>query len=203
MANSSEHRLGWNTLLGFVVLLVGAALVLLLIRAVWNLLTSASPQVASSVVVASATVLASVLTLVYSRRQEQRRELEQKQRERKTVIYEELLTFWFRVLTDESEDGAAEDENGSSIPDEEIQEYVTGFTHKLVTWGSEDVLKEYALFKESMKNGGAMLDFEKVLFAVRADLGYSNKDLQTGDLLRVFLSGVDDLLRERDEGSSA
>lgn len=49
-----------------------------------------------------------------------------------------------------------------------------------------------------MKQGGASLDFEKVLFAIRADLGYSNKGLKQGDLLKVFLDspGVDSLLLE-------
>lgn len=90
------------------------------------------------------------------------------------------------------------EENGSQSPvsQEEQDEYVTGYTYKLVSWGSEPFLKEYATFKGKLGQDDALLHFEKVLFAIRTDFGHSSKGFNKGELLRVFLknSGVDRLL---------
>jgi hypothetical protein len=44
-----------------------------------------------------------------------------------------------------------------------------------------------------------MFEFEQILFALRRDLGYSNKGLQKGDLLHLFLNEVEHDLHERQE----
>jgi hypothetical protein len=46
-----------------------------------------------------------------------------------------------------------------------------------------------------------MLDFEKLLFAIRKDLGHSNKGLEDGDLLRPFLTDVDEALENRKQAN--
>ena len=40
------------------------------------------------------------------------------------------------------------------------------------------------------------LELEKILLAIRKDLGYTNKGLKDGDLLRIFLKGVDARVRQ-------
>jgi len=37
-------------------------------------------------------------------------------------------------------------------------------------------------------------EWEKVLFAIREDLGHDNSGLETGDLLRIYVNDIDDLL---------
>jgi hypothetical protein len=77
------------------------------------------------------------------------------------------------------------------------------FTHKRVTWGSESVLKEYAAFKDKVKGDGALLEFENLLFAIRNDLGYKNKGLKQGDLVKVFVNNaqVGEYVKRRTAGS--
>jgi hypothetical protein len=52
-------------------------------------------------------------------------------------------------------------------------------------------------------NGGALLEFENLLFAIRNDLGYKNKGLKQGDLLKVFVNNaqVDEYIKRQSVGS--
>ena len=158
------------TLLGLFIVLLGGVALVFVARFIWDLLTSASTQLASSVVAAAGLIVAAIIANVWSKQVERKRELEQEQRKQKAAIYEEFMTFWFRVLTRHSSK-----ENGSESPvsQEEQDEYVIGFTYKLVSWGSESFLKEYVAFKERLGQEDALLHFEKVLFAIRTDLGHS------------------------------
>ena len=63
---------------------------------------------------------------------------------------------------------------------------------QMVAWASEAVLREYAAHAAplgSEDEEGSIFDFERVLFAIRKDLGHSNEGLQRGDLMRLFLTG--------------
>jgi hypothetical protein len=90
----------------------------------------------------------------------------------------------------------AKEENVSPEFQNEVDQYILrGFTHRLVAWGSERFLREYVAFKETIKKDtdAALLHFEKLLLEIQRDLGYSNKKLPRGDLLKVFLyePGID------------
>ena len=89
----------------------------------------------------------------------------------------------------------AKEENVSPEFQNEVDQYIRGFTHRLVAWGSERFLREYVAFKETIKKDtdAALLHFEKLLLEIQRDLGYSNKKLPRGDLLKVFLyePGID------------
>lgn len=162
------------------------------VRAAVGFLTSASPQLGSAVVGAGGLVAVALVANVWSKQLEHKRQIQEEQRKKKAEVYEEFMGFWFGLLTgNESE----EDPSGFQT---KVENYIRSFTHKLAAWGSEAFLKEYRIFKEKIKYDpdGALLDFEKVLLAIRTDLGYSNKGLNRGDLLKIFLDeyGVDQLL---------
>ncbi len=132
---------------------------------------------------------------------EQRQEIQQEQRAKKVEVYEEFMAFRFKLLIggesqeddneepqDESDEEPNEDDAAPDTQDE-IERYLREFTHKLVAWGSEPVTREYVAFKESIKydTDVALSHFEKVLLEIRRDIGYKNKKLNRGDLLKVFL----------------
>jgi hypothetical protein len=176
-----------------VTLVVTAVLLLPLVRAVWDLLTSASPQLASSIVSAGGIVLVAVLSAILSKRAEQRREIEQEQRAKKAQVYEAFLSHWFAVMR-----GVR-----GELPEDERKEmddnYYGSVPPQMVAWASEAVLREYAAHAAPLRSEdeeGSIFDFERVLFAIRKDLGHSNEGLQRGDLMRLFLTGVDELLEE-------
>jgi hypothetical protein len=82
-------------------------------------------------------------------------------------------------------------------------------------WGSDDVFKEFATFRRqsvalaakrqqtlpqgelSAESLQALLTFEKLLYAIRADVGHKNKGLVEGDLLSLFVNDIDKYLAAR------
>ena len=182
------------TLIGFLLLLVIVAAIYFVFRAVLDFLTAAAPQLGSAVIGTAGLIFVAVIANIGAKYLERGQQVQQEQRARKAEIYEEFMAFWFKLLTEDEK----EDEVEVPESQKEIESYVRGFTHKLVAWGSEPFLKEYGAFKENIKHNtdDALLSFEKVLLEIRTDLGYSNKGLQSGDLLKVFLEerGVEALV---------
>lgn len=95
---SSENS-GFKTLLGLGVILLGAGALYLFVRAVWESLTSASPQLASAIVGAGGLIFVALIANVYSKQVEHKRQIQQEQRNKKAEVYQEFMAFRFRVLT--------------------------------------------------------------------------------------------------------
>ena len=77
------------------------------------------------------------------------------------------------------------------------EEHRATFPHQLALWASEPAIREYVTYmRHDREEDVTMLEFEQILFAFREDLGHSNKGLQRGDLLHLFVKGVEKLLRE-------
>ena len=81
-----------------------------------------------------------------------------------------------------------------------MQEFASQFNPKLILWGSDDLLAAYNRFRatgiDAPDEGSPvmLLAFERLLYAIRRDLGHPNKNLGPGDLLRVFVNDVDDYI---------
>jgi len=183
---------GRNTLIGLLILLVAGALLVVLVRAVFGLLGSAEPAVLAAVIVTSGTILVSVGSLIWSNRSQQRQQAQQAQRNRKADAYEELLDYWFWVMRERRNAPPAKRKQRD-------EKYRATVPQKLITWGSEDVIKEFTaqVGPSGVTEETSMLGFEKLLLAVRKDLGHTNKNLEEGDLLRPFLKGVDEAVQEK------
>lgn len=171
-------------------LLAGAGFVLF--QAV-DAFSDLEPEVATPVVAAVVTVTVSVFSIVWQRRVERLQRLEEEHREQKVPIYEEFMGLWFRVLFS--------DKMGEPKPTEhELLKFFKEFTEKLMTWGSDAVIREYSTFRQMAVDPdaepgiGQMLQFEKVLFAIRRDLGHKNRELAEGDLLALFVNDIRDQL---------
>lgn len=86
------------------------------------------------------------------------------------------------------------------VTEKEIFEFVHGFNQSMIVWGSDEVLKQYLIFRSSSQNAGdlnpsaAVGILENLMLAMRIDLGHANKNLERGDLLRLFINDVDDIL---------
>jgi ABC-type multidrug transport system fused ATPase/permease subunit len=199
-AGEQRQRLGWRGWVLVIAVLAVAvaavavvvALLFVMVRAVLSLLASAAPEVLAAVIVTSGTILVSVASLILANRYQARQQRQQAQRERKAEVYEEMLEFWFWAMREREE--ASEEETK-----ERDQSYYRTVPQKIVTWASEPVIKEYAttLAPGEIGEDTSKFDFEKVLLAIRRDLGHTNKGLKEGDLLRLFLTGVDEELENR------
>lgn len=179
---------GWHTFAGALIVLVAAALLFIGGRA---LLAAASQQVLAAVIPA----VFAVVALIWSNIYQQRKQIEQQQRQKKAEVYEAFMHYWFRVMRLERKE-LPEDER-----EKMDQEYYTTVSPKLIAWASEDFLKAYATHaaptESPPEEDYSIFDFEKMFFLVRSDLGYSDNDPQSGALLKTFLTGVDEVLEER------
>ena len=181
---------------GLAALLLLLALVVLLGWGLFRALDQLKSGVAAAVVTASATVLISVFSLIFSKRWEQRRFIDQANREHKLPVYDEFIRFWFRVTFsgESAEDG---------LSDDDFKRFVAEFSQKLALWASDDVLQSYNRFRsigstttseDTEVDPSVLFAFEQMLFEIRRDLGHENNGLGAGDLLRLFINDVDDFL---------
>jgi hypothetical protein len=139
-----------------------------------------------SVVGALATALSAVVAVLIARSWEKRQELEQTHREQMAPIYEELFVQFTKVTASKA-DAAKQ------------QVFFKELHRKLVLYGPSSIMKAWLTWlRESealgeIEEGDArsLLLWEQVLFAIRKDLGHDDRELNAGDLLRIYVSGVD------------
>ena len=158
--------------------------------AVWKVITTISPQVAAAIIAGGATVLVSVFSVLWSKRVERRREIEQEQRRQKIPVYEDFIKFLFRILM-------ADKLGEEKVSEEEMMKFVSGFAQKIIVWGSDEVLHRYALFRRMAHDASGLetvVAVESLLYAIRADVGHNNKNLKTGDLLSIFINDIEAFL---------
>ena len=80
------------------------------------------------------------------------------------------------------------------------------FARDLMVWGSVDVIRQYATFRNSTAGAQSPQDilwrFEDLIRAIRADLGHSNDGLERGNLLSLFVNDLPDYIPESADGSA-
>jgi hypothetical protein len=155
---------------------IGAAIAVALVAAgIWLVVRGVEAE--PSVVGSLATAASAVIAVVWSRSREQKAQLAQSHREQMAPIYEQLFMHVTRLV----------DSGGEPSPDQ--LEFYRDLHRKLLFYGSTPVINAWLTWTrgDSPVDGdpAAMLRFERVLFAIRADLGHDNSGLQPGDLLRT------------------
>ena len=147
---------------------------------------------APSVVGALVTALGAVLAVVAGRIYETRMAIEQARRERMAPIYERLFETFYS--------GAS----GKEVAEEEMQAFFEQLAQRLIVWGPTPVIHAFTKWKNEVQlhegSPQALFEFEKLLLAMRLDLGTKSSDLASGDLLRVFINDVDDHLPAPESG---
>lgn len=198
--DTQRAGLSWKQwLLGIVVLTISLALAGAVILAIYKLFARLPSQVATAVTAIIAAGLGAAVTAILTKRSERRMEIERQIREEKIPIYESFLAFWFKLVP-----GKGMPQN--TMAQEEMIEFLREFTQKMITWGSDDVLKVYCKMRKSLveqansptqSNYGAILLLEEMLYAIRRDLGHKNNGLSQGDVLALFIDDVDTILPPR------
>lgn len=169
------------------------------IRFLWRTLVSLDEQIAVGIIAGSATILVSVITVVIGKQLEKKREIEQQHRIQKIEIYEHFMEEWFKILrTSSTRKRAKYGSDELPISEENLLKFLEEFSRKLILWGSRGVIKQYVAFRSfGIKSGQPdpqiLLHFENVLLAIRKDLGHSNRGLNQGDLLALFLKDLENL----------
>lgn len=173
-------------------LIVGGVLSLLYLgmKFIWTTLSSANPSLAVGIIAASSTVFVSLASVLISKRLEQIAAIKNQQRDKKIPIYEELIKFLFRIWRSIKD--------GSKPPTEkEMIDFMFDFTQKLLIWGSDEVVSAFIRFRQSSQNPAAvMLAIEDIWFAIRKDLGHSNKGITRGMLLGLIINDINEVLKK-------
>jgi hypothetical protein len=192
-ASETQGGSGKGLFGGFLALAVLLALVGALVWGIARGLSSLQPGIAAAVVTASATVLISVFSVIYSKRWERRRMIEEGQRVQKLPLYEDFVGFMFRATFFDAE----------SMTEADWKQFVGNSAQKLSLWAADDVISAYNNLRrvtvatpaaELDSNPAPLLAFEQLLLAIRKDLGHNNKGLTRADLLRLFITDIDEFL---------
>ena len=188
MANESGTEPKWKKLaLALFSVAITLAFLGLVGWIIWRSFASLSSQVAATVIVGIITASASVFAVIKSKQSEHRRDIENELRKQKAPIYEEFSSFLFRVLMSAK--------TNEAVSQEEMLQFVVNFNRRLIVWGADSVIKEWSNFKalhEVSNSPPAMtlITIERILYAIRADMGHKNKGLGQGDLLAIFINDV-------------
>lgn len=195
MSKTARHIL--SVFLGLLLLGGLACGLFVAVRATFQVLASINSSLAVAIIGASATVLVAVLSVVLGKIYEARSLIQKEHREKKIPVYEDLIAFVFRVLM-----GAR---TGRSPSEQEMIEFMMGFTQRVMVWGSDEVLtawvkwrrlatSEVEMRSDPMK---LMRNYEELILAIRRDLGHRNKGLQSGDILALFINDINQYLPKK------
>jgi hypothetical protein len=170
----------------------------------WRLLTgvagvfrSLDSTVAVSVISASAAILVSTITVVLGKARDARLTIEKEVRDRKIPVYEELISFMFRVLMGSK--------TGNAPSEQEVMEFFAKFTPHITVWGADGVVKAWVEFRSYTVDTDrvdqdpfrGILLYEAVLRAIRRDLGHRNAGLKAADLLGLFINDAHAQMAQR------
>lgn len=176
-----------NLVIGFSSLIATAAIILCAAWFVLGWFSTLQREVATAIVAGFVAVMVSIVSVLLSKYFDRKREIEQAQRANKAEIYEDLLKFVFSHAF------------SAKLPDQVPSEaeginFFNRFTQRVIVWGSDDVLRQYATWKFSMNDGdpnALVFEMEKLFFAIRKDMGHKNAGLRRGDILRIFTPDIE------------
>jgi hypothetical protein len=161
-----------------------------IVRESVRVFTSLDSDIAVAIIAAAATVFVSVLSIVIGKVYEARSLVQKEHREKKVPVYEDLMQFMFRILMSSK--------TGEAVSEKEMMDFMVTFNQRMMVWGSDEVLASWVAWRKGAVSGSEpfalMFRYEKLIFAIRRDLGHDNKKLGTGDILSLFVNDIDDHL---------
>jgi len=146
-------------------------------------LENANPSVASAVIGTMATLLVAFWSNLYVQRQVKLREIEDAHRPKKTEIYQQFLNVLSRQL-------AANNPlvDTTALSEDELLKYFLELQTQLLLWGSPEVIKAFQSFKAgSSSEKHPLIGVDKLLRAIRSDIGLSNQGLDSHELVKMYL----------------
>lgn len=155
----------------------------------FTLLAKLQNEVLAALSGAMATVLAGITAVIISQKQSKQRDIDESHRSKKVEIYKTFLDAVSGVM-------ATQNENVSKKgpTDQELVDYLVEFKTELVLWGSPLVIKRQLEFEKASRNNGNIFTAVDNLYkAIREDIGLSNKNLNSHELVKMYLSDPGEL----------
>jgi len=121
------------------------------------------PKVSVAILTTSSTIIVATLTVVLGKYIERKKDIEAHYREKKTEIYDEFLSAFFKTFYSNNED---ENEGNPELVD-----FLREWQRKMILWGGQDVLSKYILWMAHLKKGElnakTMFMMEELFFEIR------------------------------------
>jgi len=142
---------------------------------------------------ASIAAFVSVITFLFGRYFEQKRELKQKINSEKIKVYKGFFDFYFDLFSYEKI-------HGEPKPELDLMKEMLEFRKVLILWGSDSVIDAYVEFKDRMvefgegeddlptKTAKMMKASANVLASMRKDIGYTFTSFNAKDLAAMQLA---------------
>lgn len=170
---------------------VGVAIVLILAR----LEAALAATLIAGVLGAYGTVISLILSRFYERQRavaERRATIERDARAKKIPVYEDFVGFWLDALF--------RGQLGKKpLTQQQIMQGITDWTKPILMWGSDEVVREWGRLKTELASPvpgdrEPLFRFERFLVLLRHDAGYPDTQLGRGDLLRLFVTDIDEYM---------
>jgi hypothetical protein len=151
-----------------------------------GILKTLDKQVAAAIIAASTTIIVSVASLILAKHYENKRLIEKDIRDKKIVVYEKLMAYFFKFMGTKDKSKLQSMEN-----------FYIEFSPSFLTWGSDEVIRHWSDFRRAAVANDSLTvlaNFEKLLLIIRKDIGHKNKGLeQNKTLLAAFINDLDSL----------
>lgn len=201
----SSKKQTFVTIVGLIIIIALCVFIYMLLKFIWN-----SVKDYPTITVAIITGFLSIITIVIQRIWEKRYKQEQDIRNQKMPTYQKMVREFSMFFYNDPEKQTGDIFLRQKYEEEKqnkLVKFVAENNGELITWASDEVLKEWSLFRKiatSNTNSGIELMFqvEKLFYAIRKDLGHKNKNLVKGDILRLWVNDIDNFLENSQEDTN-
>jgi hypothetical protein len=174
----SRVRQTFSMALGLVLIGAGAVGVWLIVRSLFS-----NPGVAGPVIAASVALAVFAGGEFFTRR----RVAQQYRWDKVAPTYGEFVGLMRKI---------AKQTEATGEPPADLLEFMGRFTDLLILWGSPEIIKAWVDMHRHLESGyederEVIVDWAKMLLAIRKDLGHGDRKLDTRDLLKITITDVD------------
>lgn len=165
--------------------------------------TEAKADVKLSVVSAVLTALAAIVTVLIAKKKEKEADFRRAQYQEKLGTYQNFVRDVIAKFFLPTPQNLKNEKEKKQYDEKKIASQIKGiqdFIPNVILWGDGAVIHETSCWMRFLRNQGspdvinAMKQIEPVLKAIREDLGHSNKKIEEGDILRLFIVDYDETL---------
>ena len=147
----------------------------------------------SATMTACVTVFIAIVTLLVTKHLEKKALIEKEIRDNKIPIYNEFVKLYYENMMAQK--------TGKSMPQQELVRRTGEIVFGVMLWGPDSIIQKfhalqrqiYSVDKDHKKTLDLLGDF---LLAVRFDLGHDNKGISKRTLLGMFVTDIDNVLKE-------
>ncbi len=183
-------------MLGIGLILIGVIIAISFVIFLWRIMTRIDPSVAAAIITASGTVLVATVTVVAGRIFERKKMIAAEQRAKWAVLYEEFIRGWLQMM------GLDQPSATRQLPPEStIIKFFADFSAKAIPWASPEVIRQWSRWKSiglqlseksiPTQSTNLIFETEKLILAMRKDLGHKDGILDDHQILRMFITDLD------------